>query len=232
MAGNRTLKTLVHAAGRRYQSVVLKREYDSRAFSRYNERPMEFAFVFRMIGRCAPKTILDVGTGTTALPALMANCGPEVTAIDNIRDYWPDGMTNRHWHVLDADICAPQLSGQFDMVTCISVLEHIKRYDVALQNMMALLRPQGYLVLCGPYTDGFHVDDCYRQPGAAEASRANPYICNSYSAEDLARWLGFGGELLEVEYWRGFSGKHWAMGERIAPPEPATKATGNHACLL
>jgi SAM-dependent methyltransferase len=222
------LRQVANALG----SAKLKAEHDAQKFSRLNERPAEFAFVFRAINRCAPKSILDVGTGTTALPALMSNCGPVVTAIDNIRDYWPSGMTNRHWYVLDDDIQHPTLSKTFDMVTCISTLEHIKQYDAAVRAMMALLNPGGHLVITGPYTHGFHIDDCYRAPGADPGLAAQQYIGNSYSGEDLERWLGYGGELVEAEYWRGFTGKHWALGERIAPPQAASVDSGNHACLL
>jgi SAM-dependent methyltransferase len=226
------MKKLIHAIGRAYQRKILRREHEGQEFHCYNERPMEFAFVFKSIGKCAPKTILDVGTGITALPALMANCGAVVTAIDNIRDYWPDGMINRHWHILNDDIQRTKLTQQFDMVTCISTLEHIKAYDKAVRAMMGLVAPGGHLVITGPYTDAFHVDDCYRVPGADAGLAAEPYIGNSYSSEDLKRWLRFGGELIEVEYWKGFTGRHWALGDRIAPPRPATVDDGNHACLL
>jgi len=69
-----------------------------------NERTVEYRFVLeQLIGR-TPCTILDVGTGKTALPALLANCGNRVMAIDNVRDYWQNGMMNRHFPVLDENI--------------------------------------------------------------------------------------------------------------------------------
>jgi 2-polyprenyl-3-methyl-5-hydroxy-6-metoxy-1,4-benzoquinol methylase len=223
---------LIRRFYQRHHARILRTEWERRHFWRYNERAVEFAFVLRAIARHAPRTLLDVGSGTTALPALMASCGPTVTAIDNVTDYWEKGMVNRHWHVLDDDIQNTRLTEHFDMVTCISVLEHIRNYDQAVRNMLDRLAPGGHLALCGPYTEGFHVDDCYRQPGADAALAAMPYIGNSYSGEDLRRWLGFGAELVEAEYWLGYSGRHWALGERIAPPRPATRETGNHACLL
>lgn len=224
----------IHALVRSYERSVLKQEFDAQRFRRHNERPVELAFIFRAIGRCAPKTVLDVGTGTTALPALIANCGPVVTAIDNIRDYWEDGMVNRHWHVVQDDIQAPKLVGQFDMVTCISVLEHIKDHRAAMRSMMRLVRPGGHMVLSCPYTDREFIEDTYRVPGADAESATQVYICNSYSRAELETWLKDGNaELIEDEYWRGFTGKHWAMGTRIAPPEPSTReGPHNHACFL
>ena len=226
------VKKLVHRLGRLYQRKILSLEARRQHFRRYNERPVEFAFLFRAIARCAPEAIVDVGTGTTALPALIANCGPVVTALDNVTDYWEDGLINRHWHIVDDDIQRTKVAQKFDMVTCISTLEHIREYDSAARNMLKLLKPRGYLVLTCPFTWGQHVDDCYRQPGADAGLAAAPYIGNSYSGTDLERWLSAGAELVEIEYWKGFSGRHWALGKRLAPPLPATRETGNLACML
>jgi len=48
----------------------------------FNERTIEYAYVFDAINKHAPRTFLDVGTGKTALPALVKACGIEVFAID------------------------------------------------------------------------------------------------------------------------------------------------------
>jgi hypothetical protein len=73
-------------------------EYEAQVYRRINERPIEYRFVFGAIRQTAPESVLDVGTGESALPSLIRTCGPVVTAIDNIRDYWPEGMVNRHFH--------------------------------------------------------------------------------------------------------------------------------------
>ena len=65
-----------------------------------------------------------------------------VTAIDSVHDYWPNSMINRHWRVLDVDITkteAASLPKQFGAITCISVLEHIEKYNQAIANMVSLL---------------------------------------------------------------------------------------------
>jgi 2-polyprenyl-3-methyl-5-hydroxy-6-metoxy-1,4-benzoquinol methylase len=111
-------------AGRAYIGPINKSEFSGQRFNRHNERPIEFAFVFCKIAELRPRTVLDVGSGTTALPSLMASCGCVVTATDNIRDYWLNGMINKHWHVIDDDIKASRLTEQFDLVTCVSVIEH------------------------------------------------------------------------------------------------------------
>ena len=77
------------------------------------------------------------------MPHLMRNCGFLVTAIDNIKDYWHHGMTNRHYHVINDDITRSCLDGPFDLVSCISVLEHIPYHQKAIENIFRLLKPGG-----------------------------------------------------------------------------------------
>ena len=230
----REMKAVIRKLGRAYQARILRSEHESQKFTRYNERPAEFAFVLRCVGRCAPRTILDVGSGTSALPAILADCGAVVTAIDNVSGYWTADMFNRHWHVVDDDIRHPKINARFDMVTCISVLEHIKDHRTAVRNIMRLVRPGGYLVLAGPYTDREYVEDTYRVPGADVQSSKIPFICRSYSRTELYGWLAdSAGELVAEEYWRCWTGRHWAQGERIAPPEPSARdASHSHACFL
>ena len=67
------IKQSIHKLGRIYLRTVLQSEAEAQQFDRHNERPAEFAFVFRQVNRCVPRTILDVGSGTTALPALLGS---------------------------------------------------------------------------------------------------------------------------------------------------------------
>ena len=227
-------KELIHKCGRLYIRKVTQSEAEGQKFTRHNERPAEYAFVFRQINNYAPQTVLDVGTGTTALPALLAACGCVVTAMDNVHDYWPTDMVNRYWHVIDDDIQRTSQSGPFDMITCISVLEHIADHRGAMRSMMKLLRPGGHLVLAGPYTEREYVADCYRVPEANADSQKLPYICRSYSRTELESWLTENRcALIAAEYWRTWTGRHWSLGERIAPPEPSSQeGPHTHACFL
>lgn len=52
-----------------YPVWVCREEYKSQEFKRFNERPVEFGFVFRAMSTLYPRTVLDVGAGTTALTA-------------------------------------------------------------------------------------------------------------------------------------------------------------------
>ena len=212
---------------------VVRREFKTQQFKRYNERPVEFAFLFRAIARLAPRSILDVGSGTTAVPHLMRNCGPVVTATDNVRDYWPRGMTNRHYYVLDDDIRHTRLHDTFDMVTCISTLEHIVPAEEAVRSMLGRLRPGGHLVITCPYTEREHVDNVYALPGSSRAGGRKRYVAQSFSRVDLDRWFCGAGEIVEQEFWRYWTGAHWTEGTEIIPPEPSSAGRPHqHTCLL
>ena len=166
-----------------YPRWICKREFESQTFVRFNERPIEFSFVFKKIGELYPHTVLDVGTGTTALPHLMRNCGCLVTATDNVRDYWPSGMLNRHYHVINDDITETHISDTFDLITCVSVLEHILKPDDAIRNMFSLLKPNGHLILTFPYSENNYIRNVYELPGSSYGQGA-PYITQSYSRTD------------------------------------------------
>jgi 2-polyprenyl-3-methyl-5-hydroxy-6-metoxy-1,4-benzoquinol methylase len=226
------LRNQVRSLLQLYPSYLTRIEYEAQTFNRMNERPVELAFLFRQVSKHYPKTVLDVGSGNTALPHVLRNCGSLVTAIDNIRDYWPAGMSNRHWHVVDDDITDTRLTGTFDMVTCISVLEHVEKSDEAVSNMLKLVRDGGHLVLTCPYTDGGYIPDVYKLEGSSYGQDA-AYVCQSYSRENLKRWFAGRGEILEQEYWQAWSGNYWTHGQQLIPPVQVEKHQPHQlTCLL
>jgi len=216
--------------------LLRKMEFRRQRFEGINERPLEYGFVFKCIAKLSPTSVLDVGTGTTALPHLMRNCGPRVTAIDNIRDYWTSGMSNRHYHVLDRDITASglNLNEKFDLITCISVLEHIESHDVAVKNMFSLLNEGGHLIITCPYTEKEYVKDIYKLPESNAYGKDIFFVCQSYSREKLNNWLSSnGGEIVDQEYWQLWDGDYWSTGERILPPlEVDSKEKHQISCIL
>jgi SAM-dependent methyltransferase len=224
------LKALGHYAGDWYIRRVCSAECDSQRFAHHNERPIEYRFALEALGRTRPKTVLDVGTGTTAWPHLLRNCGFVVTAIDNVRDYWRQGMVNRHWTVLDVDITDPQeFHGPFDAVTCISVMEHIVDHEKAMRNMLRLLAPGGSLIITTPYSHREPCPNVYKRSDALYGQDL-PYICRSHSALEIEQWQRLGARVKRRELWRLFSGPVWATGNHIdweeAPSEDAPHQLG------
>jgi SAM-dependent methyltransferase len=224
------VKSAVHYAGRRYVDAITRSEYEAQKFKRLNERGIEYRFVFDAISRTCPTSILDVGTGEAALPSLMRTCGPIVRAIDNIQDYWPDGMVNRHFHIENED-AVQGLTGSYDMVTCISVLEHIKEHDAAVRSMLAVLKPGGHLVLTFPYQESQYLEDVYRMTGAGYGADL-PFVCQMYSRAEIDRWFQHD-RVVTQEFWRVFSGEYWTFGETLRPPVQTTREERHQlTCLL
>ena len=211
----RILKSVVHRAGQWYIKKVCSSEFQHQTFTVHNERPIEYRFALQTLGENHPENVLDVGTGTTAWPHLLRNCGYVVTAIDNIRDYWHEGMVNRHWTVLNVDILdsKDKLSTNFEAITCISVLEHIEDHARAMQNMVRLLATRGVLILTTPYSHYHPHPNVYRHPQTLYG-KDNQYICRSSSETELNQWLAAGLTLAKRELWRLFTGPVWATGQR------------------
>jgi len=212
---------------------IARHEFESQTFARFNERPVEYGFVFRKLGEVYPRTVLDVGTGASALPQLIRSCGCLVTATDNVRDYWPAGMSNRHYHVMDDDITATRLSNKFDLITCISVLEHIQTPDDAVRNMLSLLNPAGHLILTFPYNERSYVGNVYELPGSSYG-QGSSFITQSFSRSELKRWFEENpGTIVDQEYWRFWTGDHWTVGDPVIPPERVTSADEHQlTCIL
>jgi SAM-dependent methyltransferase len=181
-----------------------------------------------------PIKVLDVGTGTTALPHLLRNCGYLVTSIDNIRDYWKEcDFTNRHYHVIDDNIIATSLNDRFDFITCISVLEHIPQHDRAVDSMFSLLNPGGLIALTFPYNERNYIENVYMLPGSGYG-RDLPYVCQVYTQSQVDGWLARNrGQLIAQEYWRMFTGEYWTFGEWLRPPVQVERDERHHlTCLL
>lgn len=200
---------------------------------RRNERPTEFAFAFDCISRIYPKTLLDVGTGTTSFPHLVANCGIRVKAIDYIETYWTFGMSNRHFPVERGDITKPDLKEKFDMVTCISVLEHIPEHRKAVSGMFGLLNPNGYVVLTFPYNENHYLPDVYRHPDAGYGSD-HKFIAQVYSRNEIDEWLqDNNAQIIEQKYYEFFTGEFWTMGDFYYPIRESSREKKHQlTCLL
>jgi SAM-dependent methyltransferase len=213
------LKSLIHRLGMLYVRTVCAREYNNQTITGINERPIEFAFLFRQLVAFWPKNILDVGTGATSLPHVMRNCGFMVTSTDNIKDYWPSGMINRHYHVINDDITCTKLKFTYDAITCISVLEHIKNHREAMQTLYKLLNPGGRLILTFPYSEEQYVPNVYALPESAVREKF-PFVTQAFSRREIEIWMQDNPfKVVEQEYWQFCAGKFWTCGERVIPPQ-------------
>jgi SAM-dependent methyltransferase len=226
------IKHWVNFIGMIYPRWLCKREFKRQKFLGLNERPMEFAFLFRKIAEIYPKTVLDVGTGMTALPYMLRNSGLLVTAVDNIKDYWPKGMVNRHFHVVNDDIKNTKLTKTFDVITCISVLEHIQDHRAAMKSMYKLLNPGGTLILTCPYTNHQHAPNVYDLPESNVTEKFS-FVTQSFSENDRVRWMQDSlFELVDEEYWQFFEGEFWTCGKKLESPLKVDKKDRHQICCM
>jgi len=212
---------------------VCRLEYRLQRFTHVSERLMEYRFVFQALQSTWPRTVLDVGTGTTALPSILRTCGFEVTAIDNIDKYWPRGMFNRHYHVIQDDIVDTRLRKEFDFITCISVLEHSPDYLAAVRSMFGILREGGHLVLTFPYNETTYIEDVYVLPGSGYG-RDYSFGCQVFSREQIDQLMSENtATIVEQEYWRVFTGDYWTFGERLETAQQVDRDAPHHmTCIL
>ncbi|MGI8715076.1 MAG: class I SAM-dependent methyltransferase [Solirubrobacteraceae bacterium] len=183
---------------------------------------VEYATALRWISERYPRTLLDVGPGVSSWPHLLGAAGIRVTALDQIDSYWGQMVFNRHYEITRGDITRPERGPTFDMVSCISTLEHIPDHRAAVRGMIDSLRPGGVLVLTCPYNEHDFYDNVYSRPTASYGSDYR-FIARQYSRRELDAWLqDTGGELIEIERWRFFTGSFWTEGERIAVPTAAS----------
>lgn len=227
------IKRLYKFLGRLYLTPMLLREWKRPNFEQINERSIEYGFSLKWLKRICPKEVLDVGPGKSAWPHLMASCGFRVTAVDQIKGYWKKGLFNRHYYIINEDITNPKIEKQFDLITCLSVIEHIPNHKAAIKGMLKLLKPSGHLIITFPYNKEQYIDNVYKLEGAGYGQDAS-YICQVFSQKEINEWLEENNiRIIEQEYYEVFSGDLWTFGKRIYPPRKAQKGEKSHlTCLL
>lgn len=140
-------------------------------------RVYEYPWVYEAIGPAPGMKVVDVGSGASGLPFVLANEGVEVTAVDPLpevpgADQWV--FTQRDYARLNRAFgntvrYIPKFleqaglpAGGFDRVVCISVIEHVDPGVVPplMQEVHRLLRPGGVFITtidlfidCAPFTD-------------------------------------------------------------------------------
>jgi len=228
-----TLRRVLFFFSKFYCKFTNQLEYQLQKHYKFNERIIEYQFVFNALKDIYPKTLLDVGTGTTSLPHLLSKSGINVTAIDNIYDYWPKGMFNRHFHVINSDITKVELNQKFDVITCISVLEHINKFDDAINTMITYLKPNGHLILTFPYNEKKYIENVYDLDGASYGQKFK-FKCQVFSRDELNQWLQkHNCRIIKQEYWQVFTGDFWTIGKSTYPPKLVTKDENHHiTCIL
>lgn len=99
------------------------------------------------------RTALDVGCGAGLLAEPLARLGAKVTAIDPAEELIAAAKEHAAGQGLAIDYRAAaieQISGQFDLITAMEVIEHTADAQAFLRSLAARLAPGGLLLLSTP----------------------------------------------------------------------------------
>ena len=104
------------------------------------------------------KTALDVGCGAGLLAEPLARLGAQVTGLDasaaliNVaREHARQSGLEINYH--DGDLA--ELEGQFDLVTCMEVIEHVADPAAFVTALAGRLAPNGLLIMSTPNATGW-----------------------------------------------------------------------------
>lgn len=99
------------------------------------------------------KTALDVGCGAGLLAEPLARLGAKVTAIDAAPELIEVARAHAKKMGLEIDYRATtieEIEGQFDLITCMEVIEHVADPAAFLRSIAQRLTPNGLLILSTP----------------------------------------------------------------------------------
>jgi 2-polyprenyl-6-hydroxyphenyl methylase/3-demethylubiquinone-9 3-methyltransferase len=116
--------------------------------------PLRVAYIERQAQGVAGKKILDVGCGGGILAEALAHKGALVTGIDMAELSLKVAKMHLHESGLEVDYqlstvedFAQQNAAQFDIVTCLEMLEHVPDPASIIASASRLLKPDGMLCL-------------------------------------------------------------------------------------
>lgn len=150
----------------------IKRILKSLSYERAAELPYVYAII-RSRTNSNILRILDVGTGDSVFPSfLLKNENVDITCLDKydwvaIQDKYakatvaPDKLDRIN--IVKLDLFDFEQEALFDVITCISVIEHFpgNKDAEAMKHIASLLKPGGILILTTPVNEGF-ADEFYK----------------------------------------------------------------------
>ena len=116
--------------------------------------PLRLEWIQESVGSLAGKKVLDVGCGGGILSEAMARAGAEVTGIDladkSLKIAKLHGLESGvkvEYRKVPVEQLAAEQPGQFDVVTCMEMLEHVPDPGAIIEACKRLLKPGGHLFL-------------------------------------------------------------------------------------
>lgn len=114
--------------------------------------PLRVRFITEGCGNLSGRRILDVGCGGGILSEALARQGAQVTGIDmgeatiGAAQAHAEGQTlSLEYRVISIEALAEEAPGQFDVVTCMEMLEHVPDPESIVAACSKLVKPGGDL---------------------------------------------------------------------------------------
>ncbi|MGQ4275796.1 bifunctional 2-polyprenyl-6-hydroxyphenol methylase/3-demethylubiquinol 3-O-methyltransferase UbiG [Pseudidiomarina sp. E22-M8] len=115
--------------------------------------PLRVEFIQRQCGGVFGKQVLDIGCGGGLVTEALAREGAKVTGIDLAeqslqvaRLHALQSQLNVDYQCIAAEDFATQHAGEFDLVTCLEMLEHVPDPASIVEAAAKLVKPGGTLV--------------------------------------------------------------------------------------
>jgi 2-polyprenyl-6-hydroxyphenyl methylase/3-demethylubiquinone-9 3-methyltransferase len=116
--------------------------------------PLRVDYIERHADGLAGKRVVDIGCGGGILTEAMAQKGAQVTGIDLAelslkvaRLHLHESALEIDYQLISAEAFAAQNAAQFDVVTCLEMLEHVPDPGAIIDAAARLLKPGGRLFL-------------------------------------------------------------------------------------
>lgn len=114
--------------------------------------PLRLGWITDHAGSLAGKTVLDVGCGGGILAESMAKAGAQVTGIDLAQQsltvarlHGLESGVSVNYQKISAEDMAAQQPAQFDIVTCMEMLEHVPDPGSVVRACANLVKPGGWV---------------------------------------------------------------------------------------
>jgi len=116
--------------------------------------PLRVGYIERQVGNLAGRTVLDIGCGGGILAEALASRGARVTGIDMAemsldvaRMHLRESGLEVDYRLVTAEEFAAGHAGEYDIVTCLEMLEHVPDPAAIVAAAARALKPGGRLVL-------------------------------------------------------------------------------------